>query len=136
VKDRDFDSWYEIEMARSAFRIAQLNWNTTHEASLGSLRVRPEGHARPQTSAGLFALRGRALMPNFAVEGDEMKRLACIFRGHRWTIQVENGESYDVCSRCGKQPENRPTAAEEFEKSFADKPYARESDMTGSAGGV
>ena len=31
-----------------------------------------------------------------------MKRLACVSRGHRWTIRVENGESYDVCSRCGK----------------------------------
>jgi hypothetical protein len=63
-----------------------------------------------------------------------MKSLACIFRGHRWTIQVEDGESYEVCSRCGKLPEYRPTGAQEFEKSFADAPHARESDMIGGGG--
>jgi hypothetical protein len=60
-----------------------------------------------------------------------MKRLVCIFRGHDWTIQVEDGESYDACSRCGKLPEYRPTGAQEFEKSFGDAPYTRESEMTG-----
>jgi hypothetical protein len=60
-------------------------------------------------------------MPNFAAEGDEMKRLACIFGRHRWTIHDENGEVYDVCSRCGKLP-RRPSDAEEFGKTFADEP--------------
>ena len=32
-----------------------------------------------------------------------MKRLACIFGGHRWTMRDEDGEVYEVCSRCGKQ---------------------------------
>ena len=43
-------------------------------------------------------------MPNFAVEGGEMKSLACIFGRHRWTTHGEHGEEYNVCSRCGKVP--------------------------------
>lgn len=43
-----------------------------------------------------------------------MKRLVCIFRGHRWTIRVEDGDSYDVCSRCGKLPQSRAPGAEGF----------------------
>jgi hypothetical protein len=30
-----------------------------------------------------------------------MKRLACIFGRHRWTIRDEDGEVSDMCSRCG-----------------------------------
>jgi hypothetical protein len=52
-----------------------------------------------------------------------MKRLACIFGGHRWTIRVEDGESYDVCSRCGKLPQSRPSpsGAEGFGGFHADE---------------
>jgi hypothetical protein len=32
-----------------------------------------------------------------------MKRLACIFGRHRWTIHDEHGEVYEACSRCGKR---------------------------------
>jgi len=51
-----------------------------------------------------------------------MKRLACIFGRHRWTIHDEHGEVYEVCSRCGKLPRHRPSGAEEFGKNFAGEP--------------
>jgi len=47
-----------------------------------------------------------------------MKSLACIVGRHRWTIRVEDGESYDVCSRCGKMPQSRPTGDREFGEGF------------------
>jgi len=33
-----------------------------------------------------------------------MKRLARIVGRHRWTTVIERGESYRVCSACGKIP--------------------------------
>lgn len=30
------------------------------------------------------------------------KKLACRFGRHEWTTRVEGGESYKVCSSCGK----------------------------------
>jgi hypothetical protein len=61
-----------------------------------------------------------------------MKRLACIFGGHRWTIRVEDGESYDVCSRCGKlPPQYRPSGAEGFGGFYADE---RDGDLSGIRG--
>jgi hypothetical protein len=38
-----------------------------------------------------------------------MKRLACIFGRHRWETHTEQGESYKVCSACGKIPKG-PTS--------------------------
>ena len=35
-----------------------------------------------------------------------MKRLACVFGRHRWTIRDEHGDEYKVCSRCGKVPKD------------------------------
>ena len=66
-------------------------------------------------------------MPNFADEGDEMKRLACILGGHRWTIRDEDGEVSHVCSRCGKPlPQHRPSGTGQFGKDFADEPSLRD----------
>ena len=56
-----------------------------------------------------------------------MKSLACIFGRHRWTIHDEDGEVYDVCSRCGKLPRYRTSGAAEFGKNFADEPAVSES---------
>jgi hypothetical protein len=33
-----------------------------------------------------------------------MKRLACRLGRHKWTTRVEEGESYEVCVACGKEP--------------------------------
>ena len=33
-----------------------------------------------------------------------MKRLSCWLGRHRWANHVEKGESYVVCSACGKSP--------------------------------
>jgi hypothetical protein len=33
-----------------------------------------------------------------------MKKLACRLGRHEWTTRVEEGESYKVCSSCGKSP--------------------------------
>ena len=63
-----------------------------------------------------------------------MKRLACIFRGHSWTIRVEEGESYDVCSRCGKLPQSRPTGAEGFGGFYADERDGDLSKLRGEGG--
>ena len=32
------------------------------------------------------------------------KSLACMLGRHNWTSSTEHGESYTVCSRCGKEP--------------------------------
>jgi hypothetical protein len=34
-----------------------------------------------------------------------MKRLACMFGRHKWETHIEQGESYKVCSVCGKPPQ-------------------------------
>jgi hypothetical protein len=47
-----------------------------------------------------------------------MKRLACWVGRHNWTTHVEHGESYRVCSACGKIPKgpgNGPKGSEVFE---------------------
>jgi hypothetical protein len=62
-----------------------------------------------------------------------MKRLACIFRRHRWTIHEENGEMYDVCSRCGKLLRYRPSGAEDFGKTFAELGYIGRGEGGGNA---
>jgi hypothetical protein len=36
-----------------------------------------------------------------------MKRLACWLGRHRWKSVVEDGESYTLCSACGKTPRHR-----------------------------
>lgn len=33
-----------------------------------------------------------------------MKSLACIVGRHNWTTETEQGQSYRVCSECGKIP--------------------------------
>jgi hypothetical protein len=43
-------------------------------------------------------------MPNFAVEGGEMKSLACWVGRHRWTTRIEHGEEYNICEVCGTTP--------------------------------
>ena len=35
-----------------------------------------------------------------------MKRLACIVGRHNWTTVAEQGESYRMCSACGKIPKD------------------------------
>jgi hypothetical protein len=35
-----------------------------------------------------------------------MKSLACVVGHHRWTTHLEHGDEYEVCSRCGKVPED------------------------------
>jgi hypothetical protein len=56
-----------------------------------------------------------------------MKRLACIFGRHRWTI---HGEHSDVsCSRCGKLPRGRSSGADEFGKNFAEEPYVKHDEI-------
>ncbi|MFL5936960.1 MAG: hypothetical protein ACJ744_01415 [Gaiellaceae bacterium] len=63
-----------------------------------------------------------------------MKRLVCIFRGHRWTIRVEDGDSYDVCSRCGKLPQSRAPGAEGFGGFYADERDGDLSQIRGDGG--
>jgi hypothetical protein len=64
-----------------------------------------------------------------------MKRLACIFGGHSWAIQVEDGESYDVCSRCGKLlPQHSPSGAEGFGGFYADERDGDLSRLRGDGG--
>jgi len=36
-----------------------------------------------------------------------MKPLACIVGRHNWTTVREQGQSYQVCSDCGKMPKPR-----------------------------
>jgi uncharacterized C2H2 Zn-finger protein len=64
-----------------------------------------------------------------------MKRLACVFGRHRWTIHDENGEVYDVCPRCGKLLRYRPSGAEEFGKRFADATYLKRGEGGGDGFG-
>jgi hypothetical protein len=40
-------------------------------------------------------------------EVDIVKRFSCRLGRHTWTTHVEQGESYTVCSGCGKTP-SRP----------------------------
>jgi hypothetical protein len=47
------------------------------------------------------------LTPNFAVEGGEMKSLACWVGRHRWTTRIEHGEEYNTCEACGTTPRSR-----------------------------
>ena len=63
-----------------------------------------------------------------------MKRIACIFGRHRWTIQVENGESYDVCSRCGKLPQFRRSGTEGFGGFYSDERDGDLSQIHGDGG--
>ena len=37
-----------------------------------------------------------------------MKRLSCWLGRHTWTSHVEKGESFMVCSACGKTPHGQP----------------------------
>jgi hypothetical protein len=46
-------------------------------------------------------------MPNFAVEGGEMKSLACWVGRHCWTTRIEHGEEYNICAACGTTPRSR-----------------------------
>jgi hypothetical protein len=67
-----------------------------------------------------------------------MKRLACIFGRHRWTIRDEDGEVNDVCSRCGKLlPQYRPSGDEGFGGFYADERESSNTlrDLIGGGGG-
>jgi hypothetical protein len=40
-----------------------------------------------------------------------MRSLGCWIGRHEWTSRVEQGEQYEVCARCGKEPRRRRGAA-------------------------
>jgi len=48
-----------------------------------------------------------------------MKRLGCTVGLHAWTTRVEHGESYKVCSACGKTPRARPYSAAAHAEAFS-----------------
>jgi hypothetical protein len=63
-----------------------------------------------------------------------MKRLACVFGRHRWTIRDTHDKAYEVCSRCGKRTHYRPSGDEEFGRDYPDDPGT--SKVFGDAGNI